>query len=95
MEQMAMYAEDIRRRLRQGLSVAAPARVIGRLARELPETGAPSDYITWKNDLSKAATALAASKEPDKDFNGLLDRCVTCHKVHAKTSIRLIEDLKR
>jgi hypothetical protein len=93
MQEMALHARDLRRRLgsfpltdRADLLVAAVQRI--------PVARRPPDYVAARDQLLQRAQALRTTKKPREDYTALIEACSGCHQRHAKGSLPEIEKLR-
>lgn len=90
----ALYTKETRRRLVGGHPPVAPARVLVRIANELPSVGVPASFATWRRAMVDKAQGLAAGAPPKPAYNSIVETCVACHRLYAPKTVPAMEALR-
>lgn len=93
MLRMERSTAELRRRAGV-VGMEAPARLVERLAAELPASGPGPGWDKWRGALRERASRLAGSRAPRSDYQRLLEACTGCHHEAAPASLPRLERLR-
>lgn len=88
MQRVALFTDEIRRRIHNGISVSGPGHVIAKIAEQLsgPLSGQqkdkverPAAFISMSQSLRQKALDVSESNDPKRAFNTMLVSCNACH----------------
>ncbi len=94
MKEIAKVVEEMRRRAEGKISMDAPARRVQALLDKLPVKHYPATYHSFLDDLKDRLKILQKSTRYKKDYNGMIEACLACHKIYAPQVVFPMEKLK-
>lgn len=94
MREIAKVVEEMKRRARGKISMDAPARRILALMAKLPVDSYPATYMSFLDDIKDRLETLRKSTRYQKDYNGMVEACLACHKIFAPQVMIPLEKLK-
>jgi len=94
MKKITQFTEEMRRRVRGNVGTAGPAKVVRATLKTVPVHRYPKSFKMFYDGMLVRTEAMITSKNPGRDYNLLVDRCVACHALHAQGYLGLVKRLK-